>query len=132
VKLNEVTKPKVDWNKKSEEQQINLILTNPYSIQAIEDPTERVQLAAVDSDGYSIRFIKNPTEQVQLVAVERRGHRIKYITNPTPAAIKIALTDFDFIADDEVYDSEVRRLFANNAIMMKKWLRYGETMRSHR
>jgi hypothetical protein len=31
----------------------------------------------------SIKYIKNPSEQVQLVAVQKNGSSIKYIKNPT-------------------------------------------------
>jgi hypothetical protein len=49
----------------------------------IKNPSESVQLAAVQKDGYSIRFIKNPSEDIKLAAVHRYGYAINYIKNPS-------------------------------------------------
>jgi hypothetical protein len=52
-------------------------------IQFINNPTEKVQLAAVRKNTYSIRHIKNPTEKVQLVAIKQYPYSIQYIKNPS-------------------------------------------------
>ena len=45
----------------------------------IDNPSEKVQLAAVKEDGYAIEFISNPSEQ--LAAVNEEGYNIKYIVD---------------------------------------------------
>ena len=54
-----------------------------FILQLDENPSEQVQLAAVEQNGYAIQFIKNPSEQVQLAAIEQDGYTIQYIENPT-------------------------------------------------
>jgi hypothetical protein len=44
-----------------------------------ENPSEQVQLAAVQQDGSAIEYIDNPSERVQLAAVQQNGNAIKYI-----------------------------------------------------
>jgi len=44
-----------------------------------ENPSEQVQLAAVQQNGNAIEYIDNPSEAVQLAAVQQNGNAIKYI-----------------------------------------------------
>jgi hypothetical protein len=48
-------------------------------IRFIQNPSEKVQLAAVKKYGFVIRFIQNPPEKVQLAAVQQDGHSISDI-----------------------------------------------------
>ncbi len=73
---------------------------------------------------------KGKTEEEQLAAVKQDGRAIRYIDNPSMEVIKIALTNQTLIDDVYTYNNQVKRLFANNALLMNKWLRYGENMRS--
>jgi hypothetical protein len=134
MKLNQLNEV-VDWNEKSEKQQIAMVKSGAFNaIAHIKNPSEAVQLVAVSVNGFAIRFIIlrgiTPSSAVQHAAVTQTPRAIEYIDNPTPTAIKTALTSINFIYEEEAYSGEVRRLFANNAILMKKWLRYGETMRN--
>ena len=102
----------------NEQQLINKVLNNPVIIRVIDNPSEKVQLAAVNQNGnvigyiiekgiipsekvqlaavnqngWAIEFIKNPSEKVQLAAVNKSSFAIKYIDNPSEkvqlAAIK--------------------------------------------
>ncbi len=156
MKLYEVVKPKVDWNKKSEKQQIAIVRRSGYMIRRIANPSEAVKLAAVSENGHVIDDIDNPSEAIQLAAVNsasdaliwitkkgivpsdavqsaavsRMGSLIRYIKHPSSQVVKVALTDQRFIGFKESYEREVKRIFSNNALLMKKWLRYGETMRN--
>ncbi len=47
MKLFEIAKPPVDWNTKSEKQQIAMVRRDPYNISRIANPSEPVQLVAV-------------------------------------------------------------------------------------
>jgi hypothetical protein len=150
----------VDWDKKSEKQQIALVkrswdsirfLSNPSeAVQLVAvsrhgialdvicskgiEPSEAVQLAAVSEYGVVIQCIRTPSEAVQLAAVKNTGFAIEFIDLKlvTPAVIKIALTDRSYIISRfDSYTKVVQRLFANNSLLMKKWLRYAETMKYH-
>ena len=63
-------------------------------IRYIKNPSPKMQMAAVEKDGGSIQYIKNPSPEVQMAAVRQDGWSIKFITNPTPemqmAAVKTA------------------------------------------
>lgn len=67
--------------------QIRMVRNDGENIQKIENPIERVQLAAVQYNWYPIRYIRNPTEKVQLSAIEKDtdGQVLRYIQNPTEA-----------------------------------------------
>ena len=52
-------------------------------IQFIDNPSEKVQLAAVKEYPYSIKYIQNPTEEVQLLAVKNDPDSTRFIENPT-------------------------------------------------
>jgi hypothetical protein len=134
MKLFEVTKQLVDWNAKTEKQQIAMVRRNGWDIERIINPSEAVQLAAVNQSGHSIRFIIKggiiPSEAVQLASVNQNVWAFLNINRPSPQVIKTALTNQRFIKDSNAYEQQVKKLFANNALLMNKWLRYGETMRN--
>ena len=67
----------------SEEEQLEAVKRNVFSIQFIKNPSEKVKLAAVKCNGCSIKYITNPSEEVQLEAVKRNGYAIQFITNPS-------------------------------------------------
>ncbi len=92
-------------------------------------PSEAIQLDAVKIRGYTIQHIKNPSEAVQLAAVKRDGHAIQFIKNPAPGVIQLALKHPTLISKPDDYERLVKKYFANNTILMKKWLRYGQVMR---
>jgi hypothetical protein len=58
---------------------------NVSAIKYIKNPSEAVQMAAVNQNGHTIQYIKNPTEAVQMAAVNKNGLTIKHIPNPGEA-----------------------------------------------
>lgn len=58
---------------------------NSFYIRQISNPSEEMQMAAVQSDftGHSIRHIDNPTERVQMYVIEKWSGYIIDIDNPT-------------------------------------------------
>ena len=70
-------------NNMSEQEQLEAVRENGYSIKYINNPSEKVQLEAVRSNGLAIEYIDNPSEEVQLEAVSRNGLLIKYLNNPS-------------------------------------------------
>jgi hypothetical protein len=153
MKLSEVFKPNIPWDLTREEQQLEAvkrdgylirhiknpseavqlaaIAENDWAIQFIMNPSEIVQLAAVTQNGYAIQHIENPSEAVQLAAVTKFVDAIEYIENPTQLVIKTILTNPIVIYDNQkYYERLVKEIFKDNTLLMKKWLRYGETMRN--
>jgi len=61
------------------------------AIQYVKNPSEAVQLAAVNQYWYAIRYIKNPSEAVQLAAVSENWRAIQYIDNPSEAVQLVAV-----------------------------------------
>ncbi len=106
MKLYEVS----DWNKRMEAEQIARVLANPRSMREIKNPSEAVQLAAVNQYGWNIIYNDNPIERVAMIALRSPG----------------------FIEEQDWYERFVRSYFANNTLLMKKWLRYGENMRNQK
>jgi hypothetical protein len=99
-------------------------------IRFIISPSEAVQLAAVQQAGYAIKYIRNPSDAVQLAAVRQSRYAVYYIDTPSALLIKTALQTPILINDQYWYKKTVKKLFDGNAILTKKWLRYGEAMRS--
>jgi hypothetical protein len=134
MKLTEIAKIKapVDWDLKSEKQQIAMVKRSRYGLRQIANPSVAVQLAGVEYDAWSILQISNPPEVVQLVAAGAQPMAIQYLNNPSSAAIKIALTHPSLVNNETWYKQSVETLFKDNAILKKKWLRYGESMREQK
>jgi hypothetical protein len=147
-----------ELNSLPEQMQWDSIKKNPLAIWNIKHPTRAMQkyaiekkptvvnaikvgvhfdddmiLLALSLNGFVISGIENPTEEMQLAAIQNHIGTLSGIANPTPKVIKLALTSPHNFDHDSIYESfkhEVKRLFKDNALLMKKWLRYGETMRN--
>jgi len=87
----------------SEEVQLAAVNKNGRYIDCIKGPSEAVQLAAVKRNGESIQFIKDPSEAVQLAAVKEYGWSIEFIKDPSEAvqiaAVKEDGDSMQFIED---------------------------------
>lgn len=70
----------------SEKLQMAAVKNSADNIRYIKNPSEKVQLEVVQRDPFAIRNIGNPTEKVQLEAVQRKPFMIKYIDNPSEKA----------------------------------------------
>ncbi len=146
-----MTQPELD--KASEQEQLAAIKKNATAIYNISAPTREMQelairakptiiaspihfdedmiMLAISLNGFVIAGVKNPTEEMQLIAVRNHPGTLSSIKNPTKLTIRTALTDERNFIHDQIYGAyqhEVKQLFANNALLMKKWLRYGEVM----
>jgi len=69
----------------TEAMQLQAVQQDGWSIRYLKNPSETVQLAAVQNYGRAIEYIKNPSEAVQLAAVKKNGWAIRYIKNPSEA-----------------------------------------------
>jgi hypothetical protein len=119
----------------NEAEQLDDVSYDGCAIEHIKNPSEVVQLAAVKQTGLAMyHIIKKgivPSEAVQLAAVNQSLWALSFIKSPSQVVIKAALTNPLFIDDQTYYENAVGVLFADNALLMKKWLRYGEAMRNH-
>ena len=52
-------------------------------IQFIDNPSKKIQLAAIKQNPLSIQFIDNPSEKIQLAAVKQNPLSIQFIDNPS-------------------------------------------------
>jgi hypothetical protein len=52
----------------------------------VKNPSEAVQLAAVQQDGEAIQYIENPSEEIQLAAVQQNVLAIQWTENPKRGA----------------------------------------------
>jgi hypothetical protein len=109
---------------------LNLIGTNWINIKDIEDPCEEVQIAAIQKATLSIKYIKTPTLKAQMEAVQRNAGMIIHILSPYQEVIDHILKCQDLIMFKEIWDNSIKSIFKDNSIMVNKWLRYGNNIRS--
>lgn len=79
-------------NQMSEEEQVERVRKNWRDIENIPNPSERVQLVAVQRWGLAIKYIQNPSERVQLAAVQNLPASIHHIPNPSEKVQLAAVT----------------------------------------
>lgn len=65
------------------EKYMNMIRNNPYVIDRIENPSEEMQLLAVQMNGLALQYIKHPSEAVQKAAVANTARAIQFIDHPS-------------------------------------------------
>ena len=82
--------------------------------QYIKNPTEQMNLQAVQIDGELIRFIKDPSEKVKLAAVTQDGDALRYIKDPTEQMKLIAVSNSPYVISSIASPSEKIQLFAVN------------------
>ena len=125
MKLIDIFEASTDINDMSEEVQLAAVKGYGDAIRFIKNPSPEVQLAAVKQDAYAIQFIKNPSQEVQLAAVSQSGQAIEYIKNPSHELITLP----SVIKIKDLYDNLIKNIYPNNNLLIKKWIRYGDTMR---
>lgn len=64
------------------EKYMNMIRNNPYVIDRIENPSEEMQLLAVQMNSLALQYIKHPSEAVQKAAVANTARAINSSTIP--------------------------------------------------
>ena len=83
IKLFEEFIFEADLNTADEADQLAYIKRNSKyetALDKIENPSEKVQLAAVKSNPQELKFIKDPSEKVQIAAVSIDSHKFKNTT----------------------------------------------------
>lgn len=54
---------------------------------------------------------------------------IRNVPHPTKEQVTTALTDSEFIQEEDLYTDFVKKHFKDNTVLLNKWVRYGENMR---
>lgn len=97
-----------------------MIDDDPFLIANIDNPSEELQLYALNRNFSVFKYIKNPTEKVIEKALELDSNNLVYVQNPTSEQISIAIKDnydlavdiapkltkdqiFNIIKDDDTY-----------------------------
>jgi hypothetical protein len=96
--------------------------------------TKDMAIYAISIDPYIIEEVGlcygTVTDDMKWLALKKNPNTIlHYIPNPTPDMLKFALTQPVVIEDKQFYEDVARKFLSNNQIIMKKWIRYGDTMR---
>jgi hypothetical protein len=78
----------------------------------------------------NITQVKKPSEELKLLAVSKNGSLIKGFHNPSKELLNAALTEPKFVKSEKDYNKFVKQQFKDNTVLMNKWLRYGDNMRS--
>lgn len=131
----------------TEEMKLAALKQNPTAIIFIKKPSDAVKQAYLDMMPDGIHRIKNPTEAQQLAAVSRNGSLILNdikVGKRNPISSKVlaaALSEPNFINGNSMYnhtgnlhrqkqyDDFVKKTFADNTVLMNKWLRYAQNIR---
>jgi hypothetical protein len=107
------------------------------SILNILDPTvynhltHEKQLEIVKWNGCGIKHIDNQTEDLQVAAVKQNANAIWSIRTPCTKVLSIVLSNEELIiTDPDSYIEMVLSLYDDNTVMVNKWLRYAENVRS--
>jgi len=72
---------------------LQMVRLNPDIIRSIGNPSEEVQLTAVESFGMVIRFIKTPSIDVQLAAIKNCPFALCVIDKPDPSVVEYARSE---------------------------------------
>jgi hypothetical protein len=70
----------------SDDEIIHVIEGDGDRIAYVENPSEKMKLAAVTTTGTSIRYIKDPSPKMQLAAIRQDCGAANYLTNLAPEA----------------------------------------------
>ena len=81
----------IDYNKLSEQEQIEEIKKDPFKIQYIDNPSQLVQTEAIRGNPAVVYNIKNISEKTQMQVIELNGWTIQYIKNPSVNVILYCL-----------------------------------------
>ena len=114
-----------------------------HAISYLKDPpSEAVQIAAVTATSsykgayYSIigpqsRFpaITDPSYNVRRAALLKYPPNIKYMMKSPIDFFEKLSKDPDVIQRKQLYDTIIKNIYPNNNLLIKKWIRYGDTMR---
>ena len=121
-----------------EEVELAAVKKNPKALYYIKNPSEKVQLAAVEEDGTAIRYIPKElrSEKVQLAAVKENGRAIEFIKNPSSEIQKVVIQSDKplppktecLITGDIVAEGEFYKLCSvkhDHIISFKSWSNIG-------
>ena len=83
AKARVLHKNKIKFNVSNEEECLAAVEIDGSNIENIPNPSEAVQLKAVNQEIWNVKYIMYPTEKVQLVAIGVSGIGIGFIKKPS-------------------------------------------------
>ena len=88
-------------------EKLNLIsVNNPFALQYIKNPSQRVIIKAIKKNGQVIKFLKQATDEMFKIILEQNGTFIRFIDNPTEKqkilAIKNDIHAIKFIQNQQL------------------------------
>lgn len=111
-----------DWDLASEQEQIDFVKENGMNIHRIKNPSDAVQLAAYRNDyevlDYLIEVGARISQDVINKALTSRVTMNRYLEIPHNNS------------NPYYYPDLVKRLYPNNELMQRKWMRYWEANRN--
>ena len=98
----------------SEKVKLAAVKHNGDAIKYISNPSDELKMEAVKENGYSIVFINNPSEELKIEAVKQNGMVICYIKNPSADvqyyALKQEKNSLSFIPKENQSSSAIERI----------------------
>lgn len=88
----------------SDDELIKFINENNHFFKLIDNPSEKVKLAALKINGYHIQYIQNPTEEMKIAAVCQFGFSISYIKDPSEEVQLAAIHNIINYELKDIYD----------------------------
>lgn len=103
-------------------------------IDRFHNMSEDEMLRSVEEDPDTIMYMSNAPKHVQLAAVNKDGAAIMNFIydldlDKDKDVIYAAFTNPKFIHQKRAYEDTIKDLYADNALLMNKWLRYGQNIR---
>ena len=88
-------------------EKLNLIsVNNPFALQYIKNPSQRVIIKAIKKNGQVIKFLKQATDEMFKIILEQNGTFIRFIDNPSEKqkilAIKNDIHAIKFIQNQQL------------------------------
>jgi hypothetical protein len=121
-----------------------IINEGPVALKKLEDGnylTNDIMLAALEHFGTALHWgvlgyytgelpEKYITPELIAACLKLSICNIRYVPHPTKEQITTALTDPEFIEETDLYTDFVKKIFKDNTVLLNKWMRYGENVRS--
>lgn len=93
--------------------------------------SEQEQIKHVTEEWHNIGDITNPSEVVQIAAVNANSPAIMFITNPTNTVLDMVIpNEYLIVSWPTSHTDLIKKRYKDNTVLMNKWLRYAENIRS--
>jgi hypothetical protein len=101
--MNDPNRSRYKFDYSTESGQIEAVSFFGYNIRFIKNPSQRVNLLAVQQNGRAIHYINEPNELIQMSAIKNNPYAIYDIANPTKSVEEESMK----------YDISIREYISN-------------------